>query len=222
MKKYTWADAIYQALLGKTNGASCDEIAKIIIEQNLVPPNTESQDIEKSVKGELYRNPKFINSNKNIFILHEYHEMMQDNMTDIKLHTAFGLFWQREKVDWAKCELMGFENNNSNLLNFNKHFGIYLLYNSAGEIIYVGKTIDKPIINRLHHHTIKGKVADWWTKFSWFGWYPSIENKNNTSKQFSTKNMISCIEAILIEGINPKYNRNSAPKFNGTKINQKQ
>ncbi len=55
-------------------------------------------------------------------------------------------------------------------VDFCNQLGIYLLYDGR-EVIYVGRTTDRPLGKRLYEHTID-RMSARWDRFSWFGLLP--------------------------------------------------
>lgn len=59
-------------------------------------------------------------------------------------------------------------------VDFNKQLGIYLL-DDGREVIYIGRTTDRPLGRRLFEHTFD-RMAVRWDRFSWFGLLPVSES----------------------------------------------
>ena len=93
------------------------------------------------------------------------------------LFNNYGLFWKRSCVHWH-----GTKGNPGNLLgriasskktkpiNFREQRGLYFLYNSNFDMVYVGQvgSGDNKLFSRLKNHHLEG-FADRWEYFSWFG-----------------------------------------------------
>jgi hypothetical protein len=85
--------------------------------------------------------------------------------------------------------------------------GIYLLYDGR-EVIYVGRTTDRPLGRRLFEHTVD-RMSTRWDRFSWFGLLPVSETGvlGTLPLEFDSAKMIPALEAILIEALEPRQNR---------------
>ena len=126
------------------------------------------------------------------------------------------MFWSRENVDWRNANLYGCQNGSSSCINFKDQVGIYLLHDHR-EVIYVGQAIKQPISKRLADHC-KDRLNGRWNRFSWFGFYGISDNGHlitddfhNTN--FSIENVANALEAILIEGLEPRQNRKGGNDF---------
>ena len=140
--------------------------------------------------------------------------------------TAFGMYWDREKVDWkpTRPRLLGQQGENGDQVNFSDQIGVYLLYDRR-EIVYVGQSNENKIHSsigvRLKRHT-KNRLRSRWDRFSWFGLNPVGERTagqpagvGNGSSQWNTKAIIDVIEAVLIEAVEPGQNRRQGDYFGG-------
>ena len=95
----------------------------------------------------------------------------------------------------------------SEVVDFSKQIGIYLLYDGR-EVIYVGRSTERPLGIRLYEHTAD-RLSSRWDRFSWFGVLPVKENgslgvQNDT---FPIVKLLPALEAILIEALEPRQNR---------------
>ena len=77
-------------------------------------------------------------------------------------------------------------------------------------MVYVGRTTDQPLGRRLQQHTVD-RLNGRWDRFSWFGIYP-VESDGTLRTDVALSNMgldvvISTLEAVLIEGLEPRQNR---------------
>lgn len=122
--------------------------------------------------------------------------------------SSFGMFWRREAVEWASTpKLLGMQQIGATHVDFTKQLGIYLLYDGR-EVIYVGRTTDRPLGKRLYEHTID-RMSARWDRFSWFGLLP-VSDTGSLGKlptSFDATKMIPALEAILIEALEPRQNR---------------
>ena len=111
--------------------------------------------------------------------------------------TNFGIGWERNEVLWTRNpKLLGVEVEDSEPIDISNEEGIYILLDGR-EIMYIGRTTGRPIGVRLSEHA-RGRMKNRWNRFSWF----SILDKSVS--QFE---LISTIESILIEALEPRLNR---------------
>lgn len=132
----------------------------------------------------------------------------EDSEEQYDIITSFGMFWRRDEVEWlATPKLLGMQQIGATPVDFNQQLGIYLLYDGR-EVIYVGRTTDRPLGRRLFEHT-KDRMSARWNRFSWFGLLPvtdtgQLEKLPNT---YIAARIIPALEAILIEALEPRQNR---------------
>jgi len=122
--------------------------------------------------------------------------------------SSFGMFWRRNAIEWsATPKLLGMQQIGATPVDFNKQLGIYLLYDGR-EVIYIGRTTDRPLGRRLYEHT-SDRMATRWDRFSWFGLLPVSETGSlgNLPNTYEAVKMIPALEAILIEALEPRQNR---------------
>jgi len=85
--------------------------------------------------------------------------------------SSFGMFWTRAAIEWvATPKLLCMQQIGATAVDFNGQLGIYLLYDGR-EVIYVGRTTDRPLGRRLFEHTVD-RMSARWDRFSWFGLLP--------------------------------------------------
>ena len=92
-------------------------------------------------------------------------------------------------------------------VDFHKQLGIYLLYDGR-EVIYVGRSTDRPLGKRLFEHTVD-RMSTRWDRFSWFGLLPISETGQLgvLPDDYIAATIIPALEAILIEALEPRQNR---------------
>jgi hypothetical protein len=92
-------------------------------------------------------------------------------------------------------------------VDFYKQLGIYLLYDGR-EVIYVGRTTDRPLGKRLYEHTLD-RMSARWDRFSWFGLLPVADSGalGRLPESYDALKLIPALEAILIESLEPRQNR---------------
>lgn len=118
------------------------------------------------------------------------------------------MFWRREAIEWVSTpRLLGMQQIGATAVDFTRQLGIYLLYDGR-EVIYVGRTTDRPLGRRLYEHTID-RLSARWDRFSWFGLLPVSESGSlgQLPATFDATKMIPALEAILIEALEPRQNR---------------
>lgn len=127
---------------------------------------------------------------------------------------AFGMFWRSEKVVWKNSpKILGRQQIGADNVDFCGQTGVYLLHDRS-QVIYVGRSVDRPLGQRLFEHT-KDRLNGRWDRFSWFGLKRVNERGALEDVKFdpSTENIIAVMEAILIEGLEPPQNRKRGDSF---------
>jgi hypothetical protein len=132
------------------------------------------------------------------------------------LLNAFGLFWRRGDVDWnpAQPKLYGEQLSGSTAVDFSNQEGVYLLYD-ASRLVYVGRVTEPRLGKRLREHT-RDRLSGRWDRFSWFGVRPVGDDgilKDAPDNQLSSSVVISTLEALLIEALEPPQNRRQGDGF---------
>lgn len=90
---------------------------------------------------------------------------------------SFGMYWQRDLVVWCnEPKIYGKQQASSRPVNFGKQIGIYILYDHH-TVVYVGRSIDRPLGTRLYEHT-GDRLGGRWNRFSWFGLLDVTDNAN--------------------------------------------
>jgi hypothetical protein len=121
---------------------------------------------------------------------------------------AFGIYWSRDLVAWKRsCKLLGQQQIGSEAVNMAGQVGIYLLYDGR-EVIYVGRSVDRPLGIRLFEHT-QDRLRARWDRFSWFGLYPVREDGDlvQSVPTIDSDTLIRTLEAVAIESLEPRQNR---------------
>lgn len=140
------------------------------------------------------------------------------------LINAFGMFWSRTEVDWRgkTPKLLGTPSNGGNATDFSNQAGVYLLYDSSGRVVYVGKVEQARLGLRLAEHT-KDRLSSRWDRFSWFG-VRSVKADGKLgdmpSSGISVSTLIATMEALLIEGLEPPQNRRQGDGFRAVEFLQ--
>ena len=133
----------------------------------------------------------------------------------------YGFLWDRD------CVYRGAGNNAGHLkgtaaglavADFREQIGVYVLYDSAQRIVYVGQAGNgnATLFTRIKNH-MDGPMWNRWQYFSWIG-FKDVNADGNLSAQQSVESGVSGfkysdalneLEGILIEVIEPKLNKQS-------------
>ncbi len=199
-------------------------------ELGATPANTVAVSIGNSLKNEGDQSP-FIRSERGYYNLRENEgrvppeeESPTATVSPITgIVNALGMYWERNKVIWkAEPKLLGKQQQDSKPVNFCNQVGIYFLHDSQG-IVYVGRTTDQSLGRRLQQHTVD-RLNGRWDRFSWFGIYPVDEDGSlRTAVDVSKVGLdvvISTLEAVLIEGLEPRQNRRRGDDFQAVEFLQ--
>ena len=142
-------------------------------------------------------------------------EAAEDDSEIIKI-AAFGLFWQRDLVDWDTGKtLFGQQSKDAVKVDFADQDGLYFLHDGRREVMYIGKTFTPTarygLFNRLKSHHDDPRKTVYWDSFSWFGFKPVSEDGQlqRTPENATFKSVVSLIEAIFIETLLPRLNQQS-------------
>lgn len=193
-KELTWREAIDKVLGATATPLHYKEIADRIIAEGLrksvgaTPAATVNAQISSSIKHDSAS--PYIRVAKGTFALSKATspsattvktkltptiEESEESEEQYDIVSSFGMFWRRDAIQWiATPKLLGMQQLGSTPVDFNKQLGIYLLYDGR-EVIYIGRTTDRPLGRRLFEHTLD-RLAVRWDRFSWFGLLPVSEN----------------------------------------------
>lgn len=223
----TWRKAIDRVLSASATPLHYNEITERIIAEGLrrslgaTPAATVNAQISASIKHDGDSSP-YIRVAKGTFALRSrdsHHQIIkpqlapdvaesEDSEEQYDIITSFGMFWRKEAVEWtSNPKLLGMQRIGATPVDFNRQLGIYLLYDGR-EVIYVGRTTDRPLGRRLFEHTLD-RMSARWDRFSWFGLLPvSDEGKiGELPETYVAAKLIPALEAILIEALEPRQNR---------------
>lgn len=134
---------------------------------------------------------------------------------------AFGMYWQRELVVWkGEPRIFGKQQAAAKAVDFCKQLGIYILYDHH-TVVYVGRSIDRPMGRRLYEHTID-RLGSRWNRFSWFGLLDVADDGKLHEVPIAPTlaAMIATMEALLIEALEPPQNRKRGDDFSGVEYIQ--
>lgn len=121
---------------------------------------------------------------------------------------CFGMYWDRERVVWRRDpKMLGKQQAQAKSVDFSKQRGIYILYDHH-TVVYVGRSIDRPLGLRLYEHTID-RLGGRWNRFSWFGLLDVTEDGQLREVPLANglAAVIGTLEALLIEALEPPQNR---------------
>lgn len=229
MPELTWQKAIEKVLESASGPLHYRDITDQIALQGFVkilgvtPENTVCAEISASIKNKGDASPYFRVS-KGTYILRK--KLSEFNIVDssnldlnlggskesddqYQIISSFGMFWRREVVKWASItKLLGVQQFGAKEVDFYEQFGVYLLYDGR-EVIYVGRTTDRPLGKRLYEHT-RDRLTTRWDRFSWFGLLPVIPDTGKIGSLpavYDAAKLIFALEAILIEALEPRQNQ---------------
>jgi hypothetical protein len=226
-KELTWRKAIDKILASSPRPLHYKEITEQIISEGLrkslgaTPADTVNAQISIAINHESENCP-YVRVSKGIYALKNRSSVSsvvpekltpeviesEEKEEQYDIISSFGMFWRKNDIEWtATPKLLGMQQIGATPVDFCKQLGIYLLYDGR-EVIYVGRTTDRPLGRRLYEHTID-RMSARWDRFSWFGLLPVSDDGNLCSlpTQYVAAKLIPAIEAILIEALEPRQNR---------------
>lgn len=223
----TWRKAISKVLSSSTTPLHYNEITERIIAEGLrhslgaTPAATVNAQISASIKHDGDSSP-YVRVSKGTFAMRDgssktlstppkltpHVSESEDSEEQYDIVTSFGMYWRKEAVEWTSTpKLLGMQQIGATPVDFNKQLGIYLLYDGR-EVIYAGRTTDRPLGRRLYEHTFD-RLSARWNRFSWFGLLP-VSDKGEIGElpeTYAAAKLIPALEAILIEALEPRQNR---------------
>lgn len=221
----TWKKAIDKVLAASAVPLHYKEITEAIISDGLrtslgaTPAATVNAQISASIKKDGASSP-YVRVAKGTFTLSKKPPPpstrrddvpalhVEDEEDQYEIVSSFGMFWRRDAIEWvSRPKILGMQQIGATPVDFTKQVGIYLLYDGR-EVIYVGRTTDRPLGRRLYEHTVD-RMSARWDRFSWFGLLP-VSDSGGLGKlppSFDSAKMIPALEAILIEALEPRQNR---------------
>ncbi|WP_139556097.1 HTH domain-containing protein [Methylotetracoccus oryzae] len=223
----TWKKAIDKVLSSSPTPLHYNEITERIISEGLrrnlgaTPAATVNAQISASIKHDGLSS-QYIRVSKGTFAMRSVSDgtvvipqkltpdvpESEESEEQYEIVTSFGMFWRKEAIEWmATPKLLGMQQIGATPVDFFKQLGIYLLYDGR-EVIYVGRTTDRPLGRRLYEHTID-RLSARWDRFSWFGLLPVSDDGKLGSlpAAYSAAKLIPAFEAVLIEALEPRQNR---------------
>ena len=243
MAEMTWEEAVLLVLKEENRPMHCDDIAKIILDRGLkttvgkTPNYTVAGEISKLRSGGM----KIVKTEPGVYWLPDetgtpvpdipsdvQEELDSTDATQNLAVAAYGLHWERSKVDWRAGRILGYDPGfdinaaPEKAINFADQQGVYLLHNWQS-VVYVGRTAAKEngLFQRLNEHHRKQVWSAKWERFSWFG----IRRVNETGGMVdgpdnASKEVVSALmEAVLIETLGPSFNKTQG-NYMGTLYHQ--
>lgn len=233
----SWKEAIKKVLAESVTPLHYTEISEQILSRGYyetdgaTPAATVNAQLASSIKHEGEKSP-FMRVGKGIFTLknspvatiipvltpiskQKKLALVESDVesSDSIIH-SFGMYWQRELVVWRNDPKMyGKQQALSKPVDFGKQKGIYILYDHH-TVVYIGRTIDRPLGKRLFEHTID-RLGSRWNRFSWFGLLDVTQEGNlrETALNTSLASLVATLEALLIEALEPPQNRKRGDDF---------
>lgn len=220
------------------------EIAKRILENGYyqtdgaTPNSTVNAQISSSIKHRGFASP-FVKVGKGTYGLRELvnqdepHGLpprdseLPTTVTEAEIEDSdlivrsFGMYWQRDLVVWRnEPKLFGKQQADAKRVDFGKQRGIYILYDHH-TVLYVGRSIDRPLGKRLYEHTTD-RWGGRWNRFSWFGLLEVSDDGSLSSVRMPTDlaSIIGTLEAVLIESLEPPQNRKRGDDLSGVEYVQ--
>jgi len=232
----SWKEAIKKVLAESSTPLHYTEISEQILSRGYyetdgaTPAATVNAQLASSIKHDGEKSP-FIRVGKGIFALknstaaevtpaapHKQKKPEALAESDVEssesiIH-SFGMYWQRDLVVWRNDPKMyGKQQALSKPVDFGKQKGIYILYDHH-TVVYVGRSIDRPLGKRLFEHTID-RLGSRWNRFSWFGLLDVTQEGSlrETALNTSLAALVATLEALLIEALEPPQNRKRGDDF---------
>lgn len=240
MAELGWFEAIVKVLKGAKEPLHYTQVAEEVAQQGLrsnlgaTPASSVAAYLSTSIKDEGDKSP-FERVSRGVYRLrgHEPRDAtgaplsvavavdQEEDEPETGLINAFGMYWFRERVLWEKPRLLGQQQLGSSSVDFSEQRGVYLLHDRR-EVVYVGRTTDQTMCQRLRQHTAD-RLCGRWDRFSWFGILPVKPDGKlaaGPNETFNIENLIATMEALLIEGLEPPQNRKRGDGFSAVEFLQ--
>lgn len=234
MTNKPWKQAIHEVLAAASGPMTRTEIADAIVAKGLrarvgaTPAHTVAAQISMSLAQDGLESP-FVRVARGEYALKSVVQQSAstanadaDAESEAGGIQAFGVYWLRELVHWVRApRLLGQQQLGSEAVDVSEQIGIYLLYDGR-EVVYVGRSIDRPIGLRLYEHT-QDRLRARWNRFSWYGLYGVTDSGKLTKSvpDIDAGSLIRALEAVLIESMEPRQNRKRGDDFSGIEYIQK-
>lgn len=233
MPELNWREAIIRVLQRSNEPMHYTDIAEAIAEQGLrhefgaTPAASVNSVISVSLLNDGENSP-FIRVSRGIYGLREGSSPQPqqphalEEPDDTGLINAFGMYWARANVLWTSTpRILGQQQPGSTPVDFCNQRGVYLLHDGRS-VVYVGRTTEQPLGIRLRQH-ISDRLNGRWDRFSWFGVY-SVSEKGLLDTiiepNYNLEILITTMEALLIEALEPPQNRKRGDDFRAVEFLQ--
>jgi hypothetical protein len=224
MAEQSWKSAVVTVLADAKEPLHYREITERILSRGLkttdgaTPDATVGAQITASIKHDGIASP-YMKVGRGTFALRQQESQAEvgpepeTNGSD-EVIRAFGMYWQRELIVWRRHpRIYGRQQVGAKGVDFAGQRGIYILYDHH-TVTYVGRAIDRPLGQRLYEHTLD-RLSGRWNRLSWFGLYGVSDtgklNEDKITPTFAT--LVTALEAILIETLEPPQNRRRGDDF---------
>lgn len=216
----SWRDAVVRVLMEASEPLHYAEITKRILDGNFkeasgaTPNSTVNATISSSLTKDGQRSP-FRRAGVGVYELRDPQVPPAGDDSDDTAGgpvAAFGIHWRRKLVQWTTHpKLYGRQHVKADRVDLADQQGVYLLHGGRGDTVYVGQA--KRLGARLSQHT-SDRLAARWEFFSWFG--IREVNEDGTMAEPSgvacPSSLVDTLEAVLIQSIEPRLNKQSGSK----------
>ena len=234
----SWKKAIAKVLLEANSPLRYSEISEKVLSQGYYktdsanPAAIVNTQVSSSIRLDGEKSP-FIRVGKGVFSLRSKlttpQEASKASLAKVKAEKipledeieasdsiirSFGMYWQRDLVVWKNAPKMyGQQQASAKSVDFGAQKGIYILYDHH-TVVYVGRSIDRPLGKRLFEHTLD-RLGSRWNRFSWFGLL-DVTNEGGLREvpvKASLAALVATLESLLIEALEPPQNRKRGDDF---------
>lgn len=226
---FSWREAVLKVLREADGPLHYTEVERRIMDRELRPRIANSQAATNGAIRELLsrsgqNGTREIYNQKGWYALASVGDHINQKLREEELAAsssgtirveAFGLFWQRNLIDWdAGPYLLGQQSKYAIEVDFADQDGLYILHDGR-EVMYVGKTFtptaDYGLYRRLKDHHEDPRKTVYWDAFSWFGFKPlAADGRLLPAAEHATlESVIDVIEAVFIETLLPRLNQQS-------------
>lgn len=240
----SWREAIEKVLAEESRPLHYSEISELILSrgyyktEGATPDATVNAQISSSIKHEKEKSP-FMRVSRGTFALRSFgaqttasveqavalppatQKVLKEAQTasieeepDESVIRCLGMYWQRDLVVWKNDpRVFGKQQALSKPVDFGSQRGIYILYDHH-TVVYVGRSVDRPMGKRLYEHTID-RLGSRWNRFSWFGLLSVTDDGKLVEApiKVTLPSLIATLEALLIEALEPPQNRKRGDDF---------
>lgn len=240
----SWREAIELVLAEEARPMHYSEISELILSkvyyktEGATPDATVNAQITSSIKHDGSKSP-FLKVSRGTFtlrslgphqqilakpsvalppatpkLLKEAQSATVEEEPDESVIRCLGMYWQRYLVVWkSDPRIFGKQQALSKPVDFSDQRGIYILYDHH-TVVYVGRSVDRPMGRRLYEHTID-RLGSRWNRFSWFGLLNVTDDGRliQAPIKVTLPSLIATLEALLIEALEPPQNRKRGDDF---------